>query len=91
MVEIAASLTPPESSLTKSELAKRLSHHFPGLTITESREIIDLFLNSMKECLKVGDTVEMRDFGVLRVRSRELERRSLWSRRKLFISSRVGF
>ncbi len=42
----------------------------PGITINESRQIIDLFLEAMKEGLKNGDTVELRDFGVLRVRTR---------------------
>jgi nucleoid DNA-binding protein len=59
-----------EPSLTKSDLVKRLAHHFPGVTVQESRKIIELFLESMKEGLKTGDTVEMRDFGVLRIRSR---------------------
>lgn len=56
--------------MTKSDLVKRLAYHFPGITIHESRKIIDLFLEAMKEGLKTGDTVEMRDFGVLRIRSR---------------------
>lgn len=56
--------------MTKSDIVKRLSRQFPDLTITESREIIDLFLDAMKEGLKTGDTVEMRNFGVLRVRTR---------------------
>ncbi len=59
-----------EPSLTKFDLVKRLAHHFPGITIHESREITELFIESMKEGLKTGDTVEMRDFGVLRIRSR---------------------
>jgi nucleoid DNA-binding protein len=49
--------------LTKSDIIKRLSRQFPGLTLAESRQILDLFLVAMKEGLKSGDTVEMRDFG----------------------------
>ena len=56
--------------MTKSDLVKRLANQFPGLTISESKQILDLFLDAMKEGLKNGDTVEMRDFGVLRVRTR---------------------
>lgn len=56
--------------MTKFDLIKRLSRQFPGITNTDSRQIIDLFLEAMKEGLKNGDTVEMRDFGVLRVRTR---------------------
>lgn len=54
-------------SMTKNELVVHLSQQFSGITRTLSREIVDLFLDVMKEELKSGDTVEMRDFGVLRV------------------------
>lgn len=57
--------------MTKSDLIKLLSHQFPGITKNDSRQIIDLFLEDMKDGLKTGDTIEMRDFGVLRVRTRE--------------------
>ena len=53
--------------MTKSDLVDRLSKNFPGLTLSLSRTLIDLFLASMKEGLTKGDTVEIRDFGVLRV------------------------
>ena len=56
--------------MIKSDLIKSLSRQFPGITMNHSRQIIDLFLEAMKEGLKNGDTVEMRDFGVLRVRTR---------------------
>ena len=56
--------------MTKSDLIQRLSRQFPGLTLNESSEIIDLFFEAMKKGLVTGDTVEMRDFGVLRVRTR---------------------
>ena len=56
--------------MTKSDLAKRLANQFTGLTIPGSKQILDIFLEAMKEGLKNGDTVEMRDFGVLRVRTR---------------------
>ncbi len=56
--------------MTNFNLIKRLSRQFPCLTLSESKEIIDLFLEAMKEGLKIGDIVEVRDFGVLRIRSR---------------------
>ncbi|MHB8370179.1 MAG: HU family DNA-binding protein [Leptospirales bacterium] len=53
--------------MTKSDLAARLSRNFPGLTLSLSRTLLDHFLEAMKEGLAKGDTVEIRDFGVLRV------------------------
>ena len=35
--------------MTKSDLIKRLSRQSPGLTLAESRQILDLFLEAMKE------------------------------------------
>jgi len=56
--------------MTKSDLVKRLVRQFPGIRNEDTRIMLDLFLAAMKEGLKSGDTVELRDFGVLRVRSR---------------------
>ena len=56
--------------MTKSDLIKRLARQFPGIRNEDARIMLDLFLAAMKESLKSGDTVELRDFGVLRVRSR---------------------
>ena len=56
--------------MTKSDLLKRLARQFPGIRKEDARVTIDLFLAAMKEGLASGDTVELRDFGVLRVRSR---------------------
>ena len=56
--------------MTKSDLVNRLAHKFPEIQKEEAREKIDLFRPAMKEGLASGDTVELREFGVLRVRSR---------------------
>lgn len=56
--------------MTKSDLVKRLARQFPGIRKEEALVTIDLFLTAMKEGLASGDTIELRDFGVLRVRSR---------------------
>ena len=56
--------------MTKSDLLKRLARQFPGIRKEDAQVTIDLFLTAMKEGLTSGDTVELRDFGVLRVRSR---------------------
>ena len=53
--------------MTKSDLAARLAREFPEITCPLARTLIDLFLDAMKEGLAKGDTVEIRDFGVLRV------------------------
>ncbi len=56
--------------MTKGELVQRLARQFPGIRREDARVMIDLFLDSMKTGLRSGDTVELRDFGVLRVRTR---------------------
>ena len=56
--------------MKKSDLVKRLARQFPGIRNEDARVTIDLFLAAMKEGLGSGDTVELRDFGVLRVRTR---------------------
>ncbi|MCL5954077.1 MAG: integration host factor subunit beta [Nitrospirae bacterium] len=56
--------------MTKGELVQKLARQFPGIRREDARIMIDLFLESMKEGLREGDTVELRDFGVLRVRTR---------------------
>jgi integration host factor subunit beta len=56
--------------MTKGELVQRLARQFPGIRREDARMMIDLFLDSMKDGLRSGDTVELRDFGVLRVRTR---------------------
>ena len=56
--------------MTKSDLTKRLAQQFPGIRREDARELMDLFLEAMREGLRSGDTMELRDFGVLRIRSR---------------------
>ena len=56
--------------MTKSDLMIRLARQFPEIRREDARELIDLFLEAMKEGLRSGDTVELRDFGVLRIRTR---------------------
>ena len=58
------------SLMTKSDIAKLLARQFPGIRKEDAREMIDLFLEAMKEGLSSGDTIELRDFGVLRIRER---------------------
>lgn len=56
--------------MTKSDLVQRIARQFPGISRQEVRVMVDLFLEGMKEGLRSGDTMEIRDFGVLRVRTR---------------------
>ena len=56
--------------MTKSDLVKHLARQFPGIRNEDARVTINLFLAAMMEGLKSGDTVELRDFGVFRVRDR---------------------
>lgn len=56
--------------MTKSDLVQRIARQFPGISRQEARVMVELFLEGMKEALGSGDTVEIRDFGVFRIRSR---------------------
>ena len=56
--------------MTKSDLVQRIARQFPGISRQDARVMVDLFLEGMKKGLMSGDTVELRDFGVLRVRTR---------------------
>jgi nucleoid DNA-binding protein len=44
--------------MTKSSLIKRLSRQFPGISVIEAKEMIDLFLAAMKDGLNSDDTIE---------------------------------
>ena len=55
--------------MTKSELVQRIARQFSGISMQDARVMVDLFLEGMKEGLISGDTVELRNFGVLRVRT----------------------
>ena len=57
--------------MTKSDLSRRLFKQFPEISLPEAKKILDFFLAAMKEGLSSGDTVELRDFGVLRVRDKK--------------------
>ncbi len=57
--------------MTRSDLAKRLARQFPGISAPGAKELLDHFLLAMKEGLESGDTVELRDFGVLRIRDKK--------------------
>ena len=56
--------------MTKSDLEKRLARKFSEIGKAEAKEMIGLFLEAMREGLSSGDTVELRDFGVLRIREK---------------------
>lgn len=57
--------------MTKSDLARRLAEQFPGLRISSAKEMLELFLSAMKKGLESGDTIEIREFGVLRIRDKK--------------------
>ncbi|MHB8368934.1 MAG: HU family DNA-binding protein [Leptospirales bacterium] len=50
----------------RAKLFQRLVRQFPGVRREDARIIIDLFI----EAIMNGNTIELRDFGVLRVRKR---------------------
>ena len=65
--------------MSRSDLFRRIFRQFPGITLKDSREMLDLFRSAMKEGLAFGDTVELLNFGVFRVRDRK--RRKTWNPR----------
>ena len=54
--------------MTKKELVITSLSTIFGTHLSFIPEIVDLFMDAMKKGLKDGDTVEKREFGVLRVR-----------------------
>ena len=56
--------------MTKADLFRRIARQFPGITVFDARELVDHFLEAMQKGLASGDTIELRDFGVLRVRKK---------------------
>lgn len=60
--------------VTKANLVQRLARQFPSIVRADVREMIALFLKAMRDGLHSGDSVKLRDFGVLRVRVRSTKK-----------------
>jgi len=50
--------------ITKSELVKQLSKHYPNLLKKDLEKFFDIFINEIKLALKNNERVELRGWGV---------------------------
>ena len=55
-----------KASITKSELSERLTQHM-GLTMKESRQLVDGFFDILGTELKQGHTVKLAKFGTFQI------------------------
>ncbi len=53
--------------MNKTDLIERLSYKFPDVEKEEIKNIVDLFFEIIRESLKKGQRIELRDFGVFQL------------------------
>lgn len=53
--------------MNKNKLVEKLGYKFPELEKEELRNVVDLFFETLKETLKRGQRIEIRDFGVFQL------------------------
>ena len=58
-------------AVVKSKLLKQLKKNWPNLTIFELNKILDILLTEIKRELRLGDGVELRNFGTWRVKTQK--------------------
>ena len=51
-------------AVVKSDLLKQLSKNYPNFLKKDLEKFTDIILNEIKRCLKRGERVELRGFGV---------------------------
>jgi len=51
-------------AIVKSKLIKQLSNNYPNFLKKDLEKFVDIILKEIKRCLKRGDRVELRGFGV---------------------------
>ena len=51
-------------AIVKSKLLKQLSNNYPNFLKKDLEKFVDIILKEIKRCLKRGDRVELRGFGV---------------------------
>ena len=55
-------------AIVKSKLLKQLSDNYPNFYKKDLEKFINIFLNDIKEALKKGERLELRNFGTLSTR-----------------------
>ena len=63
-------------SLVKSELLKILNKNYPNFLKKDLEKFTDIILKEIKDALKIGERVELRNFGVFstRIQKKSLRR-----------------
>ena len=55
-------------AIVKSKLLKQLADNYPNFYKKDLEKFINIFLNDIKEALKKGERLELRNFGTLSTR-----------------------
>ncbi len=58
-------------AIVKSKLLKQLSDNYPNFYKKDLSKFIDIILNEIKRALRRGDSVELRNFGRLSVKTQK--------------------
>ncbi|EPE96541.1 HU family DNA-binding protein [Rhizobium grahamii] len=57
--------------MTRSELVKRVSAHYPHLHLGHAEKVVDAVLDAITEILERGGRAELRNFGSFSIRNRQ--------------------
>ena len=58
-------------AIVKSKLLKQLKQSYPNFSLKDLTKLTDIVLNEIKRALKRGEGVELRNFGVWRVKTQK--------------------
>ena len=58
-------------AIVKSKLLKQLKKSYPNFSLKDLSKLVDIILNEIKRALRRGDSVELRGFGRLSVKTQK--------------------
>ena len=58
-------------AIVKSKLLKQLKQSYPNFSIKDLTKLVEILLKEIKRALKRGEGVELRNFGVWRVKTQK--------------------
>ena len=58
-------------AIVKSKLLKQLKKSYPNFTLKDLTSLVDIVLNEIKQALKRGDGVELRNWGSFRIKKQK--------------------
>ena len=58
-------------AIVKSKLLKQLKQSYPNFSIIDLTKLVEIILQEIKRALKRGEGVELRNFGVWRVKTQK--------------------